>query len=268
MNTRPGSSTSGARARRVFSAALPAFLVLAALSRPAAAAKASAAGGTQEVAVLSTPYGEIAWRFLPDAAPQHVAYVKELIRRGFYDGTTFHRVIPHFVAQGGDPNSKNADRADDGEGEADRRVPAEFSTTLHYRPGTVGMARDVDPGSGSCQFFIALESLPRLDTRYTIFGEVISGLEVARAIAERPRDTNDNPLERIAVTARLAKRRVPAAALSAILTPRGSGLRDRRSTPRASRDGFPPRRRRSIPRCPSRPRPAPRARSARRSPAG
>src|SRR6185503_15560205 len=113
-------------------------------------------------------------------APGHTAYVRDLVRRGFYDGTTFHRVIPHFVVQGGDPNSKNADRADDGEGEGDRRLKAEFSTTLHYRPGTVGMARDADPDSGSCQFFIALENIPRLDGRYTIFGEVIAGLIVSR----------------------------------------------------------------------------------------
>ncbi|MCU0230342.1 MAG: peptidylprolyl isomerase, partial [Acidobacteria bacterium] len=96
----------------------------------------------EEVAVVSTPHGEIVWRFFPEAAPQHVAYVKKLIASGFYDGTTFHRVIPHFVVQGGDPNSKNADRRDDGEGEGDIRLKAEFSSTLHYRPGTVGMARD------------------------------------------------------------------------------------------------------------------------------
>ena len=169
---------------------------------------------TEEVAVLSTPQGEIVWRFLDADAPGHTAYVRDLIRRGFYDGTTFHRVIPHFVVQGGDPNSKNADRADDGEGEGDRRLKAEFSTTLHYRPGTVGMARDADPDSGSCQFFIALENIPRLDGRYTIFGEVVKGLEVARRIADLPRDLNDNPLDPIRVTVRLEKRKVPDVVVS------------------------------------------------------
>ncbi|HXI04480.1 MAG TPA: peptidylprolyl isomerase, partial [Candidatus Saccharimonadales bacterium] len=180
------------------------------------------AGGTmQEVAVLETPLGRIVWRFFPDEAPEHSAYVKKLIRSGFYDGTTFHRVIPHFVIQGGDPNSKNADRSDDGYGEADRRLKAEFSKKLHYRPGTVGMARDVDPDSGSCQFFIALENLPRLDGNYTIFGEVIEGLDVARKIADLPRDLEDNPLDRVPITATIEKRALPEAIAS--LAPGESG---------------------------------------------
>jgi peptidyl-prolyl cis-trans isomerase B (cyclophilin B) len=168
----------------------------------------------EEVAVIKTSQGEIAWRFFTSTAPGHARYVKELIRRGFYDGTTFHRVIPHFVIQGGDPNSKNVDRSDDGEGQAEKTLKAEFSQELHYRPGTVGMARDQSPDSGSCQFFIALENLPRLDAKYTIFGEVISGLEVARKIADLPRDLNDNPLERVVVTVRLEERAVPARILS------------------------------------------------------
>ncbi len=180
----------------------------------AAGTFAAAGAAREEVAVVETPEGPIVWRFFPDAAPQHAAYVKELIRRGFYDGTLFHRVIPGFVVQGGDPNSKNADRSDDGEGEGDRRVPAEFSQTLHYRPGTVGMARDADPNTGSCQFFIALETLPRLDGKYTIFGEVISGLETARRIALKPRDLNDNPLLAVPVRIRLEGRRIPDRVLS------------------------------------------------------
>ncbi|HEV8700360.1 MAG TPA: TonB family protein [Candidatus Polarisedimenticolia bacterium] len=174
----------------------------------------AAHASTEEVAVLTTPQGEIVWRFLDGDAPGHTAYVRDLIHRGFYDGTTFHRVIPHFVVQGGDPNSKNADRSDDGEGEGDLRLKAEFSTALHYRPGTVGMARDADPDSGSCQFFIALEDLPRLDGRYTIFGEVVAGLDVARRIADLPRDLNDNPLDSVRVTARLEKRKVPDGVVS------------------------------------------------------
>src|SRR5262245_26956440 len=173
-----------------------------------------ARAGNEEVAVLRLPQGEVVWRFLPHDAPEHVAYVKELIRRGFYDGTLLHRVIPHFVVQGGDPNSKNDDRSDDGEGEADRRLKAEFSTTLHYRPGTVGMARDTDPDSGSCQFFIALENIPRLDGRFTIFGEVVAGLDVARRIADQPRDLNDNPLAPVTVKARLERRKVPGVVAS------------------------------------------------------
>lgn len=182
-----------------------------------------AIAGTEEVAVLRTPQGEIAWRFLPKYAPEHVKYVKHLIETGFYDGTTLHRVIPHFVVQGGDPNSKNDDRSDDGEGQADRRLKAEFSELLHYRPGTVGMARDTDPDSGSCQFFISIENIPRLDGRYTIFAEVVEGLEVARRIASLPRDLNDNPLTKVPVTLRLEKRPVREAIASLQPSPKGSG---------------------------------------------
>jgi len=182
------------------------------------------AGPREEVAVIRTAQGEMAFRFFEGEAPRHTAYVKELIRRGFYDGTAFHRVIPHFVIQGGDPNSKDADRSNDGDGEADRRLPAEFSRRLHYRPGTVGMARDADPDSGSCQFFIALENLPRLDGRYTIFGELISGLEVARAIAETPRDLRDNPLPRVEMKVVLEKRKVPAVIQAETAGPDGEVL--------------------------------------------
>jgi len=198
-----------------------AALVAAALLLGGAAAGAARAA-TEEVAVVTTPQGEIVWRFIPQAAPRHVKQVKRLIAEGFYDGTTFHRVIPHFVVQGGDPNSKNADRSDDGEGET-TRLPAEFSERLHYRPGTVGMARDADPDSGSCQFFIALSDLPRLDTRYTIFGEVVDGLEVARRIASLPRDLNDNPIDRVPVTIRLDKRNVREGLASSDLPLTGTG---------------------------------------------
>jgi len=170
----------------------------------------------EEVAVIRTNYGEILFRFFDAEAPNHAGYVRDLIRRGFYDGTTFHRVIPRFVIQGGDPNSKDDDRSNDGDGEADRRLKAEFSDILHYRPGTVGMARDVDPGSGSCQFFIALENLPRLDGRYTIFGEVISGLEVARRIADLPRDLKDNPLDRVGMKMTLRKAKAPDEVVSVL----------------------------------------------------
>ncbi len=198
--------------------------LLGLLALSCAAPARSPAPPAEPVVVLDTALGRIAWRFFPDAAPGHVAYVTHLVESGFYDGTTFHRVIPHFVVQGGDPNTKNADRADDGEGEGDRRLKGEFSTTLHYRPGTVGMARDTDPDSGSCQFFIAIENIPRLDGKYTIFGEVVEGLDVARRIAEVPRDLKDNPLERVTVRAHIERRPVPARAVSAEPGPSGEVL--------------------------------------------
>jgi len=136
-----------------------AALSLAALSAPPAAA------AEEEVAGPPHVVGRDRLALLREggARPQRLRQGSD--PAGFYDGTTFHRVIPRFVVQGGDPLSKNDDRSDDGNGEADRRLKAEFSTTLHYRPGTVGMARDADPDSGSCQFFIALEGIPRLDGR-------------------------------------------------------------------------------------------------------
>jgi len=200
----------------VRAAALAGALLLAGTAPGARAA-------TEEVAVVRTPQGEITWRFLAKDAPGHVRYVKELIAAGFYDGSAFHRVIPHFVVQGGDPNSKNDDRADDGEGQADRRLKAEFSDRLHYRPGTVGMARDVDPDSGSCQFFIAIADIPRLDGRYTIFAEVVDGLEIARRIASLPRDLNDNPLVKVPISIRLEKRAVRDGIAALEVSPAGSG---------------------------------------------
>ena len=168
----------------------------------------------ERVAVIETPLGRIAFRFFETEAPGHTAAITELIRRGFYDGTTFHRVIPGFVIQGGDPNSKDDDRSNDGEGDASANLKAEFQESLHYRPGTVGMARGDDPDSGSCQFFIALTDIPRLDGRYTIFGELVEGLDVARRIAEVPRDLADNPLARIPMTVRLETRRLATEAVS------------------------------------------------------
>jgi cyclophilin family peptidyl-prolyl cis-trans isomerase len=183
---------------------------VAALSvAPAVPASRRTAALKEDVAVIETGHGRMVLRFFPDEAPQHAAYFKDLIVRRFYDGTTFHRVIPHFVIQGGDPNSRDADRSNDGDGEADRRLKAEFSEALHYRPGTVGMARDADPDSGSCQFFIALENIPRLDGKYTIFGELVEGLDVARKIADLPRDLRDNPLERVDMRVSLKTDKVP-----------------------------------------------------------
>jgi len=105
----------------------------------------------------------------PDLAPKTVAHFKELVKRGFYDGLKFHRVIPGFMAQTGDPLGTGA-------GGSGQNVPAEFSQA-HFIRGTVGLARANDPDSGDSQFFICFQPAPFLDGKYTIFGQVTKGME-------------------------------------------------------------------------------------------
>ena len=144
-------------------------------------------------------WGEIVLRFYPDVAPNHVKNFLDLAGKKFYDGTTFHRVIPGFMIQGGDPNSKNPDRASHGMGGPGHRVKAEFNSKPHKR-GVLSMARSNDPDSAGSQFFICVADANFLDWQYTAFGEVVSGMEVADKIVSVKRDGRDNPLERIEVT--------------------------------------------------------------------
>jgi peptidyl-prolyl cis-trans isomerase B (cyclophilin B) len=147
-----------------------------------------------EVAVIETNKGRIVFMFFPDVAPNHVANFKELARKGFYNGTKFHRVIPSFMIQGGDPNSKDNDRSNDGMGNADKNVDAEFSEVDHRR-GIVSMARGGnDINSASSQFFIVVKDSAFLNGQYSAFGKVLSGMDVADKIKNLPRDANDNPL--------------------------------------------------------------------------
>jgi len=113
--------------------------------------------------------GIVVIELFPDKAPKHVEQIKRLVRQGFYDGLTFHRVIDDFVAQGGDPKG-------DGTGGSGKKIPAEFSNLPHKR-GVLSMARSQDPNSADSQFFIVLKDSPFLDGQYTIFGRVISGME-------------------------------------------------------------------------------------------
>jgi cyclophilin family peptidyl-prolyl cis-trans isomerase len=160
-------------------------------------APAPGAAGGYDVAVIHTDYGDIFIRFDEEHAPRHAANFKKLARLGFYDGTTFHRVIPDFVIQGGDPNSKDADRSNDGVGGPGYTIPAEIHGK-HVR-GAVAAARmpdDVNPqrrSSGS-QFYICVAPTPFLDGSYTVFGNVVKGMEVADEITKVQRDQNDNPL--------------------------------------------------------------------------
>jgi cyclophilin family peptidyl-prolyl cis-trans isomerase len=123
---------------------------------------------------LDAPKGRVVIELLPDLAPNHVARIKELVRSGFYDGLKFHRVIEGFMAQTGDPRG-------DGTGGSGKKLKAEFNSANFLR-GTVGMARANDPDSGDSQFFICFEPAPFLDGKYTIWGQVTSGMEAIDAI--------------------------------------------------------------------------------------
>lgn len=147
-------------------------------------------------AVIETTFGNIELRFFPEVAPNHVNNFIELAKKNFYDGTTFHRVIPGFMIQGGDPNSKEADKARHGMGGPGYTVKAEFNTKPHKR-GTLSMARAASPDSAGSQFFICVADSPFLDRQYTVFGEVVSGLETVDKVVSQPRDGKDNPKERI-----------------------------------------------------------------------
>lgn len=145
------------------------------------------------------PVGEIVLRFFLDVAPGHVKNFVKLSKEGFYNGTTFHRVIPGFMIQGGDPNSKSPDRASHGMGGPGYKVKAEFNSKPHKR-GIVSMARSNDPDSAGSQFFICVAEANFLDWQYTVFGEVVSGMDVADKVASMKRDGRDNPLERVEMT--------------------------------------------------------------------
>src|SRR5262245_13618459 len=161
-----------------------------------AAAKAE---GGEEVAVIETSMGTIVVRFYDKDTPLTVANFKKLAKAGDYDGTTFHRVIPGFVIQGGDPNSKDSDRSNDGLGGPGYTVPAEIKHA--NKRGALATARlpdQVNPkreSSGS-QFYICVADLPSLDRGgYTVFGEVLEGMDIVDKISQVKRDGRDNPLE-------------------------------------------------------------------------
>ena len=151
---------------------------------------------SETTAVIETKLGKIELKFFPDVAPNHVNNFIELARKGFYDGTTFHRVIPKFMIQGGDPNSKSPDRSKHGTGGPGYSVKAEFNDHPHKR-GTLSTARSNQPDSAGSQFFICVAEASFLNKQYTVFGEVVTGMEVADKIVNQPRDGNDNPQDRI-----------------------------------------------------------------------
>lgn len=157
------------------------------------------------LAVLQTDMGDITLKFYYDKAPKHVENFVDLAANGFYDGTMFHRVIPGFMVQAGDPLTKKAEdpRRPYGTGGnvvngKEVTVKAEFNDTTHRR-GVLSMARASDPNSASSQFFIVVKDSPFLDHQYSAFGEVVSGMEVADKIAAAPRNAQDRPNQPIRI---------------------------------------------------------------------
>jgi peptidyl-prolyl cis-trans isomerase B (cyclophilin B) len=151
-------------------------------------------------AILKTKFGEMEIVLFPDLAPKHVESFVKLAKSGFFNGTIFHRVIPGFMIQGGDPLTKDpSNRNRYGTGGPGYTLPAEFSRVPHEK-GILSAARTADPNSAGSQFFIMVDKAPHLDGQYTIFGEVVKGVEVADIIVNQPRDLRDNPLERIEMT--------------------------------------------------------------------
>jgi len=166
-----------------------------------------------DVAVVSTRYGDMVFEFYPEVAEKHVDSFLTHARNGYFNGTTFHRVIPDFVIQGGDPNSKTDDRSTHGMGghaanfygigqEDDSNtwmLPAEFNSRPHLT-GTISMARSQSPNSAGSQFFVCAGPTPQLDNQYTVFGQVVEGLDVIQKIVNSPRDRRDNPKDKVEMT--------------------------------------------------------------------
>jgi len=155
--------------------------------------------GAKEVAVITTSEGEMTAEFWPEVAPRTVENFKTLARKGFYDGTCFHRVIKDFMIQGGDPLTKDAAEEESwGTGGPEHRVKAEFSDRHHDR-GVLSMARSSDPDSAGSQFFICHGNPRFLDKQYTAFGKLIQGDDVLEKIATTPTRKPDRPLKRMVV---------------------------------------------------------------------
>lgn len=162
------------------------------------ASKTATAQGSR--AIIKTKFGDVEIKFYPDVAPRHVENFVKLAKSGFYNGTIFHRVIPGFMIQGGDPNTKDTLKKDIyGQGGPGYTIKAEFSDIPHKR-GIVSMARAADPDTAGSQFFIVVEDSRFLDHKYTVFGEVTKGIGVADKIVNLPRDERDNPKERVEMT--------------------------------------------------------------------
>jgi peptidyl-prolyl cis-trans isomerase B (cyclophilin B) len=147
-----------------------------------------------QTGVIETNFGKIKIEFFPEDAPKTVENFVKLAKSSFYDGTLFHRVIPGFMIQGGDPNTKSANRRTWGTGGPGYTIKAEFNSRSHLR-GIVSMARAQDPDSAGSQFFIVVKDSKFLDRQYTVFGRVIEGMDTVDKIVNLKRDGNDAPLQ-------------------------------------------------------------------------
>jgi len=160
------------------------------VSKPTPPTKEELAKYATAKATITTKFGAIVVKFFPDIAPMHVKNFITLAEAGFYNGTPFHRVIPNFMIQGGDPKGN-------GTGGPDYTIDAEFTTKKKHVRGILSMARAANPNSAGSQFFIMVTAYPSLDGQYSIFGEVVEGLDVVDKIVNTPRDRSDKPLERV-----------------------------------------------------------------------
>ena len=187
--------------RQMFRFAFAICLVVSAAWLPGVAVlHAEESAGKAPKAVIKTKFGDMEIVFFPDKAPNHVQNFIKLAKSGYYNGTIFHRVIPGFMIQGGDPNTKDPKKPETyGTGGPTEKLKAEFNDTPHHR-GIVSMARTNDPNSAGSQFFIVVKDSNFLDRQYTVFGEVVKGMEVADKIVNLPRNARDLPTERVEIT--------------------------------------------------------------------
>ena len=170
---------------------MPSFSRRAVLAFPliVAAGAALAEDDAENTLILTTKHGKVVIRLRPDLAPKHVAQIKALVKRKFYDGIVFHRVIPGFMAQTGDPTGTGSGGSDLPD------LKAEFSEQP-FKRGTLGMARASDPDSANSQFFICFADASFLNGQYTVFGEVVSGMDIVDKIKAGTKENNgavDNP---------------------------------------------------------------------------